>query len=65
MTEQTPPTSNPPPRKAPRWMKIAFVSSIALNLVVVGLVAGFIASGGPKDGPARMGRDRRPLRQPR
>lgn len=38
---------------APRWMKILLVVSLALNLLVVGMVAGFAIKGGPKwhDGP--------------
>lgn len=41
-TEMTPRTG------APRWMKILLVVSLALNLLVVGVAAGFAIKGGPK-----------------
>lgn len=41
--------------KTPRnWTRIVLVVSLALNLAVVGMVAGFAFSGGPKGGPARF-----------
>lgn len=42
--------------KTPLWMRITLFVSIALNMLVVGIVAGFFVTGGP-DG--RADRDRR------
>lgn len=40
---------------APRWMRIALVLSLAVNLLVAGIVAGMIVTGGPggRGGPDR------------
>lgn len=49
---------------APRWMRLLLVASLALNLLVVGVVAGFAIKGGP-DGhsgpPGGMGAMHRAL----
>lgn len=53
MTGSTPPTSQTPaPVRAPTWMRVALVTSLALNLAVVGIVAGlaFGAFGPRADG---------------
>lgn len=39
--------------KSPTWMRIALVASLAVNLLIVGMVVGTVASGG---GPGQ-GRD--------
>lgn len=44
-------------RRAPRWMKITLILSLAANAVVLGLVAGVVLRGGPGDGGPRMIRD--------
>ena len=49
-----PVTSAPPPARGPRWMRIALVVSLALNLLVAGLVLG-----------AALGRERHMERQDR
>lgn len=50
MSEQT------PAFRTPRWLKITLFASLALNLIVLGLVGGVLASGGPKGAvQARMG----------
>ncbi|MFN3209641.1 MAG: periplasmic heavy metal sensor [Roseovarius sp.] len=41
-------TDQPGRAGAPRWMKILLVVSLALNLLVLGLMAGFAIKGGPK-----------------
>jgi uncharacterized membrane protein len=48
MSDATPQTPEGLPPRAPRWMKIALVVSLAINLAVIGLVAG--ADGGPQSG---------------
>ena len=52
MTDTPPP---PPPaapaRAAPRWMRVLLVLSLALNLLVAGLVLGAILVDGPGRGP--------------
>lgn len=45
MTEQT--------TKSNRWKQILLVVSLGLNLAVIGLVVGMMATGGPRNGPAR------------
>ncbi len=59
MSDATPQTPGGPAPRAPRWMKITLVLSLAMNLAVIGLVAGtalnFRKDGGPQsariDGP--------------
>ncbi|MGX9357214.1 periplasmic heavy metal sensor [Roseobacteraceae bacterium S113] len=48
--------TDPPKTRVPVWVKIALVSSLALNLIVAGLVIGAVSQGGPGKGPG-MGRD--------
>lgn len=43
--------------KSPLWMRITLFVSLALNLLVVGLVAGFFISGGPDKRADRAPRD--------
>lgn len=54
MSDATPQTPEGLPPPAPRWMKIALVVSLAINLAVIGLVAGaavnFRKDGGPQSG---------------
>ncbi|MFT5364006.1 MAG: putative membrane protein, partial [Dinoroseobacter sp.] len=54
MSDATPQTPEGLPPRAPRWMKIALVVSLAINLAVIGLVAGaavnFRKDGGPQSG---------------
>lgn len=45
-----------PHRRAPRWMRIALFASLALNLLIAGVIAGALL----RHGPDRHG-DRRPL----
>ncbi|MEM6589093.1 MAG: periplasmic heavy metal sensor [Pseudomonadota bacterium] len=47
--------SNPAP-KSRLWVRILLVVSLALNLLVIGVVAGFVVKGGPfkHDGPPHM-----------
>ncbi|MGK7652105.1 periplasmic heavy metal sensor [Roseovarius sp. B08] len=57
-TEQAPRTG------APRWMRWLLVASLALNLLVVGVVAGYAIKGGPdgrKGPPGSMGAMHRAL----
>lgn len=57
-TEQAPRTG------APRWMRWLLLASLALNLLVVGVVAGFAIKGGPdgrKGPPGGMGAMHRAL----
>ncbi|MCH2164001.1 MAG: periplasmic heavy metal sensor [Marinovum sp.] len=52
----SPPTS--PVSRVPLWVKLTLFGSLALNLVVVGLVAGMMSRGGPdgrSGGPGREG----------
>lgn len=44
------------PMKTPLWMRITLFVSLAMNLLVVGIAAGFLLMGGPGD---RADRDRR------
>jgi len=39
---------------AGRWQKRLLVGSLALNLIIVGAIAGLALSGGPKGGPSRL-----------
>ncbi|MEM9523728.1 MAG: periplasmic heavy metal sensor [Pseudomonadota bacterium] len=49
-------TTSPPSRM---WMRLAFFMSLAMNLLVVGVIAGIVLSGGPRrDGPRGLA-DRR------
>jgi uncharacterized membrane protein len=53
---QTPPPAPkaaPPGQPGPRWMKIALVISVALNLAVAGLVLGAWLGDGPRKGMPR------------
>ncbi|MEL6373472.1 MAG: periplasmic heavy metal sensor [Pseudomonadota bacterium] len=43
------------PRAAPRWLWITLVTSVALNLLVIGIVAGFLWRGGMHRGPMMRG----------
>jgi uncharacterized membrane protein len=55
-TSQTPPPAPkaaPPGQTGPRWMKIALVISVALNLAVAGLVLGAWLGDGPRKGMPR------------
>lgn len=40
--------STPPTPKSPRWMRVLLVLSLALNLMILGLVVGSFVSGGGK-----------------
>lgn len=40
--------------KSGRWKRVVLVSSLALNLVIVGIVGGAMLNGGPKNGPQRF-----------
>jgi hypothetical protein len=46
-TDTKPSMPAEPTRKAPRWMKITLALSLAVNLLVAGVVIGAIAAGGP------------------
>jgi len=37
-----------------RWQRRLLVASLALNLIILGAIAGLALSGGPKDGPPRF-----------
>lgn len=54
MTEPQPDTS-PQTGQAPRWMKITLVVSLALNLLIVGAVAGAVVTKGGKSEARRDG----------
>ncbi|MBE9639937.1 periplasmic heavy metal sensor [Salipiger mangrovisoli] len=59
MTNDAPrPSASPKASRAPRWMRLLLLGSLALNLAVAGVVAGgLLRHGGPdRDGPPR-GRD--------
>lgn len=43
--------------KSPMWMRVTLLVSLAFNLLVVGVVAGFIVSGGPEKRSDRSPRD--------
>ncbi|QQA43651.1 periplasmic heavy metal sensor [Pelagovum pacificum] len=45
--------SMPPPRRPNRFVRVIFVLSLALNLLVVGVIVGRLV-GGPKFGPPRF-----------
>ena len=47
-----PPEPAPARRRAPLWMRVLLLASLALNLLVVGIVAGAIASRRAPDGVA-------------
>jgi len=49
----TPPAAPTAPRRAPVWMRVALVFSLAFNLLIVGIVAGAIVSG-RAGGPPRI-----------
>ncbi|SHH93533.1 periplasmic heavy metal sensor [Marivita hallyeonensis] len=46
-----------PTRPAPLWMRVTLVVSLALNVLIIGVVAGFILSGGPDKHTDRDVRD--------
>ena len=50
MTDTPPPAA---PRRAPVWMRVTLVLSLAFNLLIVGIVAGALASG-RAGGPPRI-----------
>lgn len=43
-------------RRAPRWMKVLLALSLALNLLIIGVIAGAVSRGGSKE-TARLMRD--------
>lgn len=45
MSDQTPKTPSSDPRKPRRWMRLALVASLTLNLLVLGLIVGAKVSG--------------------
>lgn len=53
-TSVTPPAPQPTPPKPARGLRVALAVSVALNLLIIGLVAGAMLRGGPHD---RMVRD--------
>lgn len=53
----TDPQSAPNRPRTPKYVRAALFVSLALNLAVIGLVAGFIWRGGPDGGPPRHVRD--------
>lgn len=47
------PVTAPPAPAAPRWMRVALVVSLALNLLVAGVLIGMALRGTPPGGPSR------------
>lgn len=45
------------PKKPRRWTRVLLFVSLAFNLLIVGLVVGAIASGGPRNGPRSKSTD--------
>lgn len=60
MSEASPPPPEPAPRRSGRWLAVALVISVGLNLLVAGFVAGALLSREARDGrpaPAALARD--------
>jgi uncharacterized membrane protein len=57
MTDTLPQPDKTPPARSFRWGRLVLVTSLALNLAVIGVFVGAVAKGGWRDGDPRAVRD--------
>ncbi|MEL7026011.1 MAG: periplasmic heavy metal sensor [Pseudomonadota bacterium] len=53
------PDPTPPPTRSPGWMRLVLIVSLAVNLLIVGMVGGAVLSGGGPGGGRDAARDTR------